>query len=279
MVSKMSRIFQTVSHFSEHNSVDGSSTFKSVNTCNTVPFLQRCSTGSGTSLSLLSLSNEESFSLELHFGSTHSEPVIEIQNHHPADPFEVNFRAILAQGKTVYGEIHSQKDLEQKNTKIIFTGWNKASEQLDPALDLILVIAMELTAKDFIDYFELSRKHSEIYRRKYSGREDMSTLSSSNSKSSSESTSSLAIDLTEELKSGDLADAKICSGQSEFPVSTVILSARSPVMKSVFRSDMMEKKTRILDFTHLEVPDDVIWNFLIYRHSVGPKPGDEECVS
>lgn len=273
----MNRILNTSSHFEEHSSpldLNSSTLLKGVYTCNSRPFLERCSTGhGGASIALHAFKNEdksECFSLELHFGSSYTEPVFEIHNEHSGIPFEVDFRAAMVQGVTIFGEIRSKLDLDHKNAKIVFTGWNRASQSLDPNSDLVLVIAMKLTMRDFIDHFALGRKHTEIYKRKYIEGEDLSPASStkqSSEGSDSVASSGLASDLTEELTSGDMADAKVISGSSEFPVNTVILSTRSHVMKTMFRSDMIERKTKILDLTDLCLPDNVIWSFLVYCYS------------
>ena len=88
----------------------------------------------------------------------------------------------------------------------------------------------------------------------------------------------LSQDLQKLLLDKDLADVEIICGDKSLPCHTIVLSARSPVFRAMFKADMTEKKrgkVEIHGFT-----SDVIQNMLhfMYTGSLSTPLGETEAA-
>ncbi|GBM11897.1 TD and POZ domain-containing protein 3 [Araneus ventricosus] len=67
------------------------------------------------------------------------------------------------------------------------------------------------------------------------------------------------------FREGILCDAKLKTATETFPVHTVVLSARSPIFKSMFTNDMKEKVNHCVDIDDLDA--DTLGRMLLFMYS------------
>jgi len=75
----------------------------------------------------------------------------------------------------------------------------------------------------------------------------------------------LSQDLQKLLLDKDLADVEIICGDKSLPCHTIVLSARSPVFRAMFKADMTEKKKGKVDIQGFS--SDVIQNMLHFMYT------------
>ncbi|GIX96512.1 speckle-type POZ protein [Caerostris extrusa] len=76
---------------------------------------------------------------------------------------------------------------------------------------------------------------------------------------------SVGEDLMSMQKDGVLSNTQLRTSTEAFPAHTVVLSARSPVFRAMFSSDMREKSNNCVDITDLEA--DTVCRLLLYVYS------------
>ncbi|XP_055952842.1 speckle-type POZ protein-like [Argiope bruennichi] len=81
----------------------------------------------------------------------------------------------------------------------------------------------------------------------------------------SEDLTSLKDDLISMFRGSILCDTKIKTGNAIFPAHITVLSARSPVFKSMFTTDMKEKTNHCVDIDDLD--DDTVSRMLLFMYS------------
>ncbi|KAF8787839.1 TD and POZ domain-containing protein 1 [Argiope bruennichi] len=75
----------------------------------------------------------------------------------------------------------------------------------------------------------------------------------------------LVIDMKSMYKDGIFSDMVLRTSTQSFPVHKSILSARSPVFRRMFSSDMKEKNSRHVDIT--DIDDDTVHRMLLYIYT------------
>merc|ERR1719238_454597 len=87
---------------------------------------------------------------------------------------------------------------------------------------------------------------------------------------------SVITDLRTLLKTGDGADVTLHAGESKIPVHGVILSMRSPVFKTMLRTEMRETTTRVIDLSVDEGTAQAFLDYLYFDELDVTSPGSPD---
>merc|ERR1719379_2866737 len=87
---------------------------------------------------------------------------------------------------------------------------------------------------------------------------------------------SVMSDLRSLLRTGDGADVTIRAGESKIPVHGLILSMRSPVFKTMLRTEMRETTTRVIDLSVDEGTAQAFLDYLYFDELDATSPGSPD---